>query len=156
MLLAGQSLALGAMSLQSLNDLEAGLFGQDDLVNVTAAGSLIGRRKRVLVLADQLGTLGGLIRGGLDLLTEDDVSRAGCTHNRDLRLRPGKDGIRTEALAAHTDVRAAVRLAHDDGDQRHSGFAVGIEHLRAVADDAAVFLGSSGQEAGNIDEGDEQ
>src|SRR5690606_19312086 len=57
--------------------------------------------------------------------------------------------------AAHGEVGAAVGLAHDDGDLRHGGGGVGEEHLGAVADDAAAFLGDAGEEAGDVNEGEQ-
>lgn len=61
-----------------------------------------------------------------------------------------------EMLGAHRNISSAVRLAQHDGNFRNGGLAVGMQQLRAVADDAAVFLAESGQEAGNINEGDQR
>ena len=38
----------------------------------------------------------------------------------------------------------------------HRRLAVGVEQLRAVADDAAVLLADAGQEAGHVDERDQR
>ncbi len=58
-------------------------------------------------------------------------------------------------FAAHDVIGAAVGLAGDDGDLGHGGFAVGVEQLGAVGDDAAVFLGHAGQKAGHVYKGDD-
>ncbi len=56
-------------------------------------------------------------------------------------------------LGAHHVVGAAVGLAGDDGDQRDGGLGVGVDQLRAAADDAVPLLVGAGQEAGHVDEG---
>ena len=38
----------------------------------------------------------------------------------------------------------------------HGTFGVGVEQFGAVLDDAPVFLGGSGHEAGNVHEGDDR
>ena len=76
-------------------------------------------------------------------------------HHRDLRGRVGEVDVGADVLAAHDDVGAAVGLARDDGDPRHRRLAEGVEQLGAVLDDAAVLLVDAGQEARDVDEGDE-
>ena len=92
----------------------------------------------------------------LRIALKDDVGRAVRTHDGDFSRWPGKYHVRAELAAAHGDVRAAVGLARNDGYLRHRRFAVRVEHLRAVADDAAEFLRRSRQEARHVDEGDER
>ncbi len=59
-------------------------------------------------------------------------------------------------LGAHDVVRAAVRLTGDDGDLADRRLAVRVEQLRAAADDAVVLLLGAGQEARDVDEGDDR
>ena len=56
----------------------------------------------------------------------------------------------------HDDVGAAVRLAQHQRDPRHGRVAVGVQQLRAVPDDAAVLLVDAGQEAGDVQQGDDR
>ena len=77
-------------------------------------------------------------------------------HHGDLGGRPRDVEVRADVLRAHDVVGAAVGLARDDGELGHGRLAVGIEELRAVADDAAALLRRPGQEAGHVDERDER
>ena len=77
-------------------------------------------------------------------------------HHRDLGRRPGEVEVGADVLRAHDVVRAAVRLARDHRQLRHRRLGVGVEELRAVADDPAPLLRGAGQEAGHVDEGDER
>lgn len=67
-----------------------------------------------------------------------------------------KETSAPELPAAHREVGAAVGLPQDEGDLGHGGLAVGVEHLGAVADDAAVLLVGAGQEAGHVDDGEQR
>src|SRR5205823_5737654 len=49
----------------------------------------------------------------------------------------------------------AVSLARDDRNLWDSCFGEGVKQLRAMADDAAVFLLRAGQESGYVFKGDE-
>ncbi len=77
-------------------------------------------------------------------------------HDGDLRRREREVDVRANVLARHDVVRAAVRLAQDDGDLRHGGLGEREEQLRAVLDDAAVLLVGPRHEAGHVDERDER
>ena len=133
---------------------------RDDRVDVAALGRDVGVGQRVVVLLDQLGTapVDGPARrprlgGFLELVAVEDVDRALGAHHRDLGGRPGDVDVGAEVLGAHHVVGAAVGLAGDDGDQRDGGLGVGVDQLRAAADDAVPLLVGAGQEAGHVDEG---
>src|SRR6476659_5592961 len=55
-------------------------------------------------------------------------------------------------LARHDDVTAAVGFARHDGDFWYGRFGVSIEQLRAVANDAVIFLLRARQKAWHVDE----
>ena len=69
-----------------------------------------------------------------------DVDRALGAHDGDLGGRPGQVEVGAQVLGAHDVVRAAERLAGDDGDQRDGGLGVRVDQLGAAADDAVVLL----------------
>src|SRR5208282_3097393 len=56
----------------------------------------------------------------------------------------------------HHVVSAAISLAGDDRYLWHGRLGVGEEQLRAMLDEAAIFLRSAGKEAWDIHEGDER
>ena len=81
------------------------------------------------------------IFGGIaDIAAEDDLDRALRAHHRDLGRRPGVVDVAAQVLGAHDVVGAAIGLAGDHGDLRHGRLGEGVEQLRAVLDDAAIFL----------------
>ena len=153
MLLGRQDLALGAQQAQRADDLDPGLVRRDDRVDVPALGRDVGVGEGVLVLRDQLGTLRLRVLGVLELVPVEDVDRALGAHHGDLGGRPGDVDVGAEVLGPHHVVRPAVGLAGDDGDQRHRGLGVGVDQLRAAADDAVPLLVGAGQEAGHVHEG---
>ena len=57
-------------------------------------------------------------------------------------------------FGAHHAVSATVVLTQDNRDFRNGAFAVSVQQFGAVQDDAAVLLSCAGQEAGNVNEGD--
>ena len=148
MLLRRAYLALARERIEGRDEQRARLLRLDDHVDVTALCGEVRRREVV----DVLLRLGFLVR----IAAEDDVGRARRTHDGNLSRRPGHDLIRAELVAAHGDVGTAVRLARDDRDLRHRRLAVGVEHLRAVADDARVLLVDARQEARDVDERQER
>src|SRR6202042_980098 len=99
-----------------------------------------------------------LLRGGGvgDVFAVDDVDRALGTHHRDLGRRPGVVEVGEHVLGRHHVVGAAVGLAGDDGELRHRRLGVGVEELGAVADDPVPLLVGTGQEAGDIGEGQDR
>ena len=158
MLLRRQGLALGAQQAQRADDLDAGLVRADDRVDVAALGGDVGVGERGLVLVDQLGarlasTSPPSSATFVSVLAVQDVDRALRAHHRDLRGRPGEVDVGAEVLGAHHVVGAAVGLAGDDRDQRDGRLGVGVDQLRAAADDAVPLLVGAGQEAGHVDEG---
>ena len=59
-------------------------------------------------------------------------------------------------LGGHHVIGAAIGLAGDYGDLGHGRLGIGEEQLRAVLDDAVVFLAGAGEEAGHVDEGQDR
>ncbi len=57
-------------------------------------------------------------------------------------------------LRPHDVVCTPIGLAGDDSHLRDRGLGVGIDELRAPTDDPVPLLRGTGQEAGNIDQGD--
>ena len=83
------------------------------------------------------------------------IENFGCalgTHHRDLGGRPRIIHVGADMFGGHDVIRAAIGLARDQRDHRHSALAVGEQEFCAVLDDAAIFLRSAGQEAGHIDQ----
>ena len=125
---------------------------QDDVVDVAARRGGVRVGEPLLVVGDEPRALGRRIGRGGDRVAVEDVDRALGAHHRDLRGRPREVHVAADVLAAHDVVRAAVGLARDDrqlGDRR---LAVGVQQLRAVADDPAVLLVDARQEARHVDE----
>ena len=147
---------LVAQGRQRGDDLGARFARLDDLVDVTGAGGVVGIVEFLAVIFRQAFAFGGGIFSGFDLFLEQDVGRAFRAQHGDLGARPGVGDVGAEILAGHNHVRAAIGFARDDGDLGHGGFGVGVEQFCAVTDDAAMFLGDAGQEAGRIDKGDQR
>ena len=124
----------------------------DDVVDIAARRGDVRVGELRLVLRDQARLLRGRIVGRGDRVLEDDVDRALRAHDRDLGRRPREVHVAADVLAAHDVVRAAVCLAGDDRQLRDRRLAIGVQQLRAVLDDPAVFLGDARQEAGHVDE----
>ena len=82
----------------------------------------------------------------------DDADRTLRAHDRDLGRRPGEVHVAADVLAAHDVVGTAVRLARDDRQLRNGRLGVGVQQLRAVTDDPAMFLVDTGQETRHVDE----
>src|SRR5437660_251413 len=70
--------------------------------------------------------------------------------HRHFRGRPRKYTVRAEILAAHRQVRTAVAFAQNHSDLRNRCRRVCEQHLRAVADDAAMLLLHSRKESRNV------
>src|SRR3954462_3387087 len=151
-LLGRQGLPLVGQYPQGLGHLHAGVRRRDDRVDVAAVGRDVGIEQRVLVLGDELGPARVRVLGRGDLLAVQDAGRTLRTHDGDLRGRPGEVQVGAEVLGPHDVVRAAVRLAGDDGDLGNGGLAVRVDQRGAAADHAVPFLAGTGQEAGHVDE----
>ena len=147
--------ALGFVAHEGLPDLSAGGLGENDSVDEAALGGYVGGGEGFAVFLYLPAPGGGAVVGGLDLTAEDDVGGSFRSHDGDLGLGPRENNVGSEGLAAHAEVRSSVGLADDYGDEGNGGFAVGVEHLGAVADDASEFLLGAGEVPGDVDEGDD-
>ncbi len=85
----------------------------------------------------------------------DDVDGGVGADHGDLGDGPRVVDVAAQVLRAHGVVGAAVRLPQDDRDFGHRRLGVREHELRAVSDDAAVFLRCAGKEAGHVDERDD-
>src|SRR6267154_1295015 len=75
----------------------------------------------------------------------DDVDGAFRAHYSYFRHGPGKVCVGANVFRSHDAIRAAVGLARDDGDFRHSGVRESVQQFFAVADDAAEPLRVAGK-----------
>src|SRR3989442_15083680 len=119
----------------------------DDVVEVAA-------RRRLIGMGELFAVLVGALFARLSLI--ENLDRSLGTHAGDLRRGPGHVVVAADVLGAHDVVRAAIRLARDDGELRNRGFTVGEQQLRAVLDDTAMFLGHPGKKPGHVLEGHER
>ena len=136
--------------------MHAGKRGLYNVVHKAAGRRLIRIGKVLAVFLYHL--LAGLLRvlAGLYFLAVNYIGRAVRTHNGYFRRGPCEHHVRAKVLGAHCKIRSAVGLAGNNGYLGAGSLGIGIEHLRAVADYSAVFLVHAGQEAGNVNKGDER
>src|SRR5699024_12555819 len=87
----------------------------------------------------------------LEFLAVAKSNRAGSTHASDLSGRPCQVHISAKALGAHLAVCSAISLAQGHSDLWNGCFAVGVEQLRAAAQNAVVLLVNTWQEAWYVD-----
>ena len=140
-------LLLGSEELEILAESLTGLDGIDDVIDETALGSHKRIGEVVRVLGDVL----------LDVLaTEDDLDGTLGTHDGDLTVGPGVVGITTKVLGGHDAVGTTITLTGDDGDLGDGGLGVGVDELGTLTNDTSVLLVDTGQESGDINEGDER
>ena len=128
----------------------------DDVVDIAARRGDVRVRELRLVLRDESRPFRVRVGRRGELLAIDDVDRALRAHHRDLGRRPREVHVAADVLAAHDVVGAAVRLAGDDRQLRDGRLGVGVQQLRAVPDDPAVFLADTGQEPRHVDERDQR
>ena len=83
------------------------------------------------------------VLGLLEFALVDNIHRAFRTHHRDLCCGPGVVDVATHMLAAHHVVSPTIGFASDDCDLGNCGFAIGVEKLGSMTDDAVVFLAHS-------------
>lgn len=155
MLLGGNGLFFGLKHDERADDPVLGFLGQYDFVDVAARRGDVRVHELLLVFGDDLLPLCRLVLGRFDALAPDDVRGAVGAHDGYFRNGPCEHDVRAQSLGVHRYIRAAVRFAHDKADLGNGGFGVRVQHLRAVADYAAVFLLLSGQERGHVHEGDD-
>src|SRR5712692_11803830 len=92
----------------------------------------------------------------VDFLPEGDLDSALGTHDGELRGWPGEVEVATDVLRTHHVVRPSVGLPRDDSHLGDRRLAVGVQELRAIADDPSVLLLDPRKEAGHVDEGEER
>src|SRR5437870_13655366 len=129
--------------------------GFDHVVEVSHPGGDVWVRKAIAVLAHELLLPPRRVLRLLDLLLEDDRDRAFRTHDRELGRRPSEVEVSADVLRTHDVVRAAVCFPRDDRDLRDGRLTESKQELRAVSDDAVVFLLLPGKESGNVNEGEQ-
>ena len=160
MLLRRQALSLGAQRPEGLGDIHPGVRRGDDRVDIAALGGDIRVGEGLLVVLDEAGAGRVDIPAGvddiLDLLAVEDVHRALGAHDGDLPGWPGQVDIGAEVLGAHDVIRPAVGLPGDDGDLGDGRLGIRIDELGAAPDDAIPLLAGAGEEAGNVDEGEDR
>ena len=80
----------------------------------------------------------GRPRAARGLLGDDrhHLRRLLAAHHRDARVRPGEQEARPERAPAHAVMAGAERAADLQRELRHVGVGDGLDHLRAVLDDA--------------------
>src|SRR5262249_38717464 len=155
-LLGRQALPLVHQAFQGGNDLRTRVGGLDDVVDVAERRGDVGIGELLVVLGDQAGPFGGRFFRLVGFLLVQDVDGTLGAHDGQLGTGPRHVVVGADVLGAHDVVRAAVGLARDHGDLGHGGFAVRVEQLGAVLDDAAPFLLRAGEKSGHILEGDER
>src|SRR3990172_4929039 len=138
--------------LECLDDLGPGLLRHDDLVDEPEFGRLVGRGEPGAVVGDEF-RLGLLRVVRLDeFLPEDDADRPVRAHHGDLGGRVGEVHVRPDVLGRHDVVRAAVRLAGDDGHLRDGRLGEGLQELRPVLDDPPVLLAGPPPKTPDVDQ----
>ena len=155
MFLGRVRIALVLQHLQSSNQLGACETRLDYFVNVAARGGDVGVGELLGIFGDQFFAALLRVGGFVDLVLEEDVDRAFRAHHGDFGGGPGVVEVAAHVLAVHHVVRAAVGFARNHGDLGYGGLAVGVEQLRAMPDDAVMFLADARQEARHIHKGDD-
>ena len=130
----------------------------DDAVVPQMRGAVERRRFAVELVDDALEHLVDLLRGRLlalaqELLLGDGLHHAGrllAAHHGGAVVGPGEDEARVVGAAAHAVVAGAEAAADHDGDLRHGGVGHGLDHLRAVLDDAAALGLGADHVAGGV------
>ena len=157
MLLRRIPVPLAAQRLERVDQPRTRVARIDDVVDVAAGRGDVGMRELRAVLARSCASVAsaGSPLSAISLLNRISTAPFG-PHHRDLRRGPRDVEVAADVLGAHDVVRAAVRLARDDGELGHRRLAVGVQQLGAVPDDAAVLLRDAGQEAGHVLERDDR
>ena len=136
------------------------LFGVDHGVDLAHFQRKVRVDGGAFVVGDVLGAqrfdVLAVVFGFLQVLAVDDVHRAGRAEHCDLAGWPGEVHVRADGFGAHHDVCAAECLAQDDGDERHLRVGVGVDDLRATADDARMFLFGARLVARGVHQGDDR
>ena len=116
---------------QRRNNAHASLTRGNNLVNVTQLSSLVRVQQLFLVLGDQLSAaslnIAAFSRQRGQLTTVQNIHRTLSTHHANLSGGPRQVNIGTQFLRAHHNVRTAVRLTGNDGNQRNSRLRVSVE-----------------------------
>src|SRR5687767_8963707 len=112
----------------------------DDVIEVSSAGRDVRVSKLRAVLLDLLVRCAGRICAFTDLLAEENLNSALRSHHRNLRGGPRDVVISAYVLRAHHVVRTTIRLSRYHCQLGHRGFAVSIQELCAMLDDASVLL----------------
>ena len=128
----------------------------NNLIHIAAAGSNVRIGKHLSIFGDKLFTpLIGIIRF-IDRVLKQDIDRSFRAHHRDFRRGPGIIDVASHVLTIHHVIGPSVGLARNHRDLGHRRFAVGIEQLGPVANDAVVFLADPWQETWHIHKGNQR
>ena len=128
----------------------------NDLIDESELGRFEWIGKLRPVFCDEVRLGGGRIRRSVDLSAVDDIDGSVGSHDRDLGGGPCEIHVSAQVFARHDVVGATVGFACDDRDLGDGRLCIGVEELRSMFDDAAELLCGAGQEAGDIDEGDDR
>ena len=156
MLLGRIPVALARQGRKRRREGAAGVAGLDHGIEVPAGGGGVGIRKLLPELRYLLGPERVRIGCRRELALVEHVDGPLGAHHSDLRRGPRVVPISAEVLARHDAVGTAVGLARDEGHLRHGRLGEGEQQLRAVADDAAVLLPGTRQEAWHVLEGEQR
>ena len=96
------------------------------------------------------------VTGALHFLFADDAqdfSRLGGAHHCGARIGPGKNKARIETASTHRIVTGAIRTSDHNAELGHAGIGHGLDHFRAVLDDALLFdFGANHKASGVVQE----
>mmetsp|Transcript_30223 Transcript_30223/g.56457 ORF Transcript_30223/g.56457 Transcript_30223/m.56457 type:complete len:313 (-) Transcript_30223:686-1624(-) len=138
---------LGRKQVKVLVESLAGHARVDDIFDESALGGDEGIRELVVVLRCPLLNV---------LSSEDDFNGTLGTHDGDLGRRPCVVHVSPEVVRAHDIVGSTVGLSSDDREFRRGSLRVSKEQLRAMSDDAPMFLRGAGEEPRYVHEGDDR
>src|ERR1700689_1784089 len=154
--LAGRILfALVGERLQRADQLGTRIMRHDHFIYIAQLGGLERIRESLAIVLGQTRALDDRVFGLGQLVAKKNVDRLLGPHHGDLGARIREVEIAANMLRRHDVVRTAVSLARDHRHLRHRSLAERVEQFRAVPDNPGELLLSAGQEAGNVDEGDD-
>src|SRR5437867_2274240 len=128
----------------------------DDVVDVPSTSGDVGMRKLLSIFLDLCFCRSRFVFAFGDFLAKQNLHRSLRSHHGDLGRRPRDVEVAADVFRAHDVVGAAIRFARDYGKLGHGRLAVGIEQLRPMFDDTAMFLRNAREKTRYVLEGDER